>query len=93
MKYNTQIEETFQCQVNLQTRVKLELHLELIKLLMLGFTPLIWGLNFSVLEVSTGDYGDHKEALVGAIQNGKCNDWRRRQAERSSYSNIGELLT
>ncbi|PSN40866.1 ATP-binding cassette sub-family G member 4 [Blattella germanica] len=46
-----------------------------------------------VLEVSTGDYGDHNEALVGAIQNGKCNDWRRRQTERSSFSHIAALAS
>ncbi|KAJ4448776.1 hypothetical protein ANN_00167 [Periplaneta americana] len=47
--------------------------------------------NFSVLEISTGDYGDHNGALVEAIQNGKCNDWRRRQTERSSFSHVGAL--
>jgi hypothetical protein len=46
--------------------------------------------NFSVLEISTGDYGDHNEALVAAIQNGKCNDWRRRQMDRSSFSYQGK---
>ncbi|XP_069705051.1 ATP-binding cassette sub-family G member 4-like [Periplaneta americana] len=44
-----------------------------------------------VLEISTGDYGDHNGALVEAIQNGKCNDWRRRQTERSSFSHVGAL--
>jgi len=46
--------------------------------------------NFSVLEISAGDYGDHNEALVAAIQNGKCNDWRRRQTDRSSFSYHGK---
>jgi hypothetical protein len=45
-----------------------------------------------VLEVSTGDYGDHNGALVAAIQNGKCNDWRRRQTERSSFSYLGKTM-
>lgn len=44
-----------------------------------------------VLEVSTGDYGDHNGALVAAIQNGKCNDWRRRQTERNSFSYLGAM--
>jgi hypothetical protein len=48
--------------------------------------------NFSVLEVSTGEYGDHNGALVAAIKNGKCNDWRRRQAERSSFSYLGKTV-
>jgi len=46
--------------------------------------------NFSVLEISTGEYGDHIEALVAAIQNGKCNDWRRRQRDRNSFSYHGK---
>jgi hypothetical protein len=45
-----------------------------------------------VLEVSTGDYGDHNGALVAAIINGKCNDWRRRQTERSSFSYLGKTM-
>ncbi|KAJ9584324.1 hypothetical protein L9F63_021324, partial [Diploptera punctata] len=53
--------------------------------------PADFWLCFSVLEISTGDYGGHNEALMAAIQNGKCNDWRRRQSERSSYSNTTTL--
>jgi len=45
-----------------------------------------------VLEITTGEYGDHIEALVAAIQNGKCTDWRRRQTDRSSFSYHG-LMT
>ncbi|XP_023702626.1 ATP-binding cassette sub-family G member 4 isoform X2 [Cryptotermes secundus] len=47
--------------------------------------------SIKVLEVSTGEYGDHNGALVAAIKNGKCNDWRRRQPERSSFSYHGAM--
>jgi hypothetical protein len=43
-----------------------------------------------VLEITTGEYGDHIEALVTAIQNGKCTDWRRRQTDTSSFSYHGK---
>ncbi|XP_063235825.1 ATP-binding cassette sub-family G member 4-like [Bacillus rossius redtenbacheri] len=38
-----------------------------------------------ILEIATGDYGPHKDKLTNAIENGKCNDWRRRAA--FDYSN------
>jgi hypothetical protein len=32
---------------------------------------------FAVLEISMGDYGAYNDKLVEAIQNGKCEKWKR----------------
>lgn len=34
-------------------------------------------LCFVVIEVSSGEYGDHNDTLVKYIDNGKSNDWSK----------------
>lgn len=34
-------------------------------------------LRFVVIEVSSGEYGDHNETLVKYIDNGKSNQWSK----------------